>query len=71
MEIKVTRYELKWGFMIEIVEEKDSFELWLYHKDIGIKEMIIGTEHIDEIMTYVYDDGFFQHLLNYHERFMD
>lgn len=71
MEVKVERYALKWGFMFEVVEEQDHFEMWLYHKDIGIKEMIIGAKDVDEIMSYAHNDGFFEHLMSYHERFMD
>ena len=71
MEVKVERFALKWGFMFEIVTKQDRFELWLYHKDVGIKKMIIESDHVDEVMSYAYDDGFFQHILMYHGRYMD
>lgn len=39
---KAETYEFDGGFRVDIVETSDTYEAWLYHKDAGIKSLIIG-----------------------------
>ena len=31
------------GFLVDIVENKELYYAWLYHKDYGIKELMFGS----------------------------
>ena len=32
------------GFMVDIVENANEYEAWLYHKDYGVKSLMFGSE---------------------------
>lgn len=57
------------GFYIDIVEHKTGdtqWDVWLYHKDICVKEFVIGSARsngetlesvLEEMETYLYEAG--------------
>ena len=48
---KIETYQVTNSIYVDAVEERDNNEdvlsFWLYHKDIGIKELIIGVKKDD------------------------
>lgn len=41
--IATTTYEVGDGFMVDIVELPDTFEAWLYHKQYGVKDLMLSS----------------------------
>ena len=40
--LKTETYEYENGFMIDIVEKSDLYDVWLYHADYGVKSHMFG-----------------------------
>lgn len=42
-DIKVTTYDVDKGFKVEVVEDKELFEAWLYEPSYGVKMLMFGV----------------------------
>ena len=38
----IKTYSFKFGFMIDIVDNKTTWDVWLYHKDVCAKNFLFG-----------------------------
>lgn len=45
VNIKTTTYDIGDGFRVDITQEQQMTEAWIYHEDYGIKEYIFGREN--------------------------
>ena len=41
-DVKITVYEMKDNFFVEVYKNNDIFEFWIYHRNYGIKEFMFG-----------------------------
>ena len=55
----IKTYEYKYGFLVDIIDKGDMWDIWLYHKDHGIKEFMFGLykeyyEDYEDLLETVY-----------------
>lgn len=54
-----TRTFISGNYRVDIIEKKDLFEAWLFHKDSGIKKMMFGSPKkscvYGEPVTFTFD----------------
>ena len=52
-DVKITVYEMKDDFFVEVYKNNDIFEFWIYHRNYGIKEFMFGLpeKYFNEINT--------------------
>lgn len=68
----ITAYEFPNGFVVELSQDNDCMEFWLYHKRYGIKDMMFGIPNEfeaahEEIMLANVQ----QHMDYYKKKYMD
>ena len=73
--ISTITYAYADGFMIDIVRLPELWEVWLYHRDYGIKSLMFGLiendiEFIDELMDIVMAN-IDTYIPGYREEYMD
>lgn len=43
----ITTCQIHDDFFIDVVEVNDTFECWLYHKSVGVKDLMFGLPTTD------------------------
>lgn len=71
LNIITETYDAGNGFRIEVVQEGNLFEAWIYHKDYGIKALMFGAEDTKENFMQLVETGLDEEMEYYEEEYMD
>lgn len=53
IETREVNSEIYKGFYIDLVMKAATVEVWLYHKDYGVKTLMFGIPHGDKIIEII------------------
>lgn len=59
IDCNTTTYDMGDGFRLEVVETDEEHEAWIYHKDYGIKALMLGVDKHLYSHYGDYCDGYF------------
>ena len=57
-------------FFVDLVMKPATVEVWLYHKDYGVKTLMFGISHVDNIIEII-NNNLDQYIKGYIEEVMD
>lgn len=67
----ITVYELDGGFFVEVSSQKGATELYLHHKDYGVKTLMYGFQESGEVDEELMLSNIDEYIDDYKEQFFD